>query len=83
MPYMAIALVVLALGSLDLMYALSPEYSTRRRVLRVVFWVLYPILLLTFFSGRAARQDKGTHIMYATLIIGIGLFILAAVLIYD
>ena len=81
-PYMAIALVVLALGLADLIYATAPIRTWRYKVLRMVFWLLYPILVITFFSGRRARKDKDTHVMHATLIMGVGVFILIAALFF-
>jgi hypothetical protein len=44
--------------------------------------MLYPILALTFFTGRAARQDRDTHILHASVILVLGLLLAVAALFY-
>jgi hypothetical protein len=77
---MAVALVVLALGALNLYHAIALEHSMRRRVLSVVFWILWPLETIIFFSGRRAREDRDTHIIYSVLIMGLGTLILVVAL---
>jgi uncharacterized membrane protein HdeD (DUF308 family) len=79
---MAVGLIVLILGVLDLIYALADEYSIRRKALKVLFWILYPVLLVTFMTGRQARQDRGTHLLHAIVITGLGLLIVGIALYY-
>lgn len=79
-PWVNWGLLIVALGTLDLVYALAPKWSQRYRLLRVVFWALYPVLLLTFFSGRRARQDRETHQLYAWFVVIAGILVLAAAL---
>ena len=80
-PYMAIALVILAFGMLNMVHALSPAHSVRRKVLNIVSWVLYVPEALLFFSGRRSRQDRDTHIIYACVVLGLGFFLFLAALI--
>lgn len=77
-PWTSTALAITALGTLDLVYALAPKWSTRRLVLRYLFWGLYPVLVLFFFTGRRARTDRETHLLYAGSITALGLVLLAA-----
>jgi CDP-diglyceride synthetase len=79
-PYMAIALIILALGTLECLYAFSPKYSRRHRYFQVFFWILYPFLLLVFMTGRKMRKDEDTHKLYAIVIVALGLlaFVTAA-----
>lgn len=79
---MAVAITIMALGLLDLFYALSPEYSWRRRLLKIFFWILYPILVVVFFSGRQARQDRDTHILHASVIVALGALLMVAALFF-
>lgn len=72
-PYMAVSLVITLLGALDTTYALAPYGSVRYRLLRILFWALYPLLLLTFFTGRKARTDPDTHLVYGLVVLGVGL----------
>jgi len=80
-PYVAVALTCTLLGVLDMIYALAPKRSWYGVVLKVLFWVLYPLLVVTLSSGRKARQDRDTHLIYAIciLLLGLGLFTIALV----
>jgi FtsH-binding integral membrane protein len=80
-PYMAIALVILAFGVLNLVHALAPRRSRRHRVLSVVAWVMYLPEVLVLFSGRKARKDKGTHLIYALCVLSVGLLLFLAALV--
>jgi hypothetical protein len=79
---MAVALIVFGFGWLNLFHALAPEHSLRRKLLAVFFWVLWPAETLIFFSGRRARQDRDTHIIYASLIIALGTLMLVMALFF-
>jgi hypothetical protein len=81
-PYMAIALIITLLGILDLIYALASAHTKRHRFLRVFFWMLYPLLLITFSTGRKSRQDRDTHIIYAGLVLLAGLLLVIAALLF-
>jgi len=78
---MAIALVILAYGTLNMVHALSPPHSIRRRVLNVTSWIFYVFELLFFFSGRKSREDRDTHILYASMVLALGMFIFVAALV--
>ena len=81
-PYMAIALIVLFLAILECIYAFAPRYSKRHYTLRVVFWILYPLLALTFFSGRKMRKTEDTHQIYAVVILVFGLLLFVSALFF-
>ena len=78
---MAIALVILAFGTLNMVHALAPRRSMLRKVLNVVSWILYLPEMLLLFSGRKARKDQDTHIIYACIVLAVGLFIFVAALV--
>lgn len=80
-PYMAIALVIVAFGVLNMVHALAPRHSRRHKALQVVSWVLYLPEVLLLFSGRKARKDKDTHIIYASCVLVVGLLLFIAALV--
>lgn len=81
-PWTTTGLGVLALGTLDLVYARAPSWTMRHRALRVFFWALYPLLVIFLFSGRKARQDEETHLLYAWVIVLMGLAILTSSIVW-
>jgi hypothetical protein len=75
-PWLSTGLLIILVGTLEVIYAMAPPWSVRFKLLKMLFWALYPIFLLFFFTGRKARQDPEMHRLYAWLITLLGFAIL-------
>jgi hypothetical protein len=75
-PWLSTGLVIILVGTLEVIYAMAPPWSRRYKALRALFWLLYPLFLLVFFTGRKARQDPELHKLYAWVIVVLGFGIL-------